>query len=436
VTEPTETIADASVWRERDSEIVSQAYGRYSNLVVNRAEGAHLYTVDGRDILDFGCGIGVTNLGHGHPEVVAAVHKQVDLLWHTSVTTYHTRLVEAAQALTSIAPPGLDQAFFSNSGAEAVEGAMKLARRATGRTEIIAFTGAFHGRTYGALSLTASKAKYRRGTGPWLPGIHHVRYPHCFRLCSHAPGEACPIAQGEDIYRLFESRISPDTVAAIIVEPVQGEGGYVVPPREFLPRLREICDNYGILLVADEVQSGFGRTGKMWATEHFGVVPDIMTVAKAMGNGLPIAGILASHGVMSSWHPGEHGTTYGGNPVSCAAMMAVIDVMKRDRLADRAAELGAKVTERARGWMRTNPELVDVRGLGLMIGLEYMEDGRSATGYVSRLQERCVEKGLLLLTCGSEDNVVRLIPPLTVSEDELNDGLDILEAAMSEVRTG
>jgi 4-aminobutyrate aminotransferase len=425
---------DPALWRERDSELVSPAYGRYSDLVVNRAEGSHLYTVDGRDILDFGCGIGVTNLGHLHPDVVAAVHKQVDQLWHTSVTTLHTTLIDAAQALTSIAPPGLDQAFFANSGAEAVEGAMKLVRKATGRTEIIAFNGSFHGRTYGALSMTASKAKYRRGTAPWLPGIHHVRYPHCFRLCTHGPGEPCPIAQGEDIYRLFESRISPDTVAAIFVEPIQGEGGYVVPPKEFLPRLREICDNYGILLVIDEVQTGFGRTGKMWAGEHFGVTPDVMTVAKAMGNGIPIAGILASHGTMSAWHPGDHGTTYGGNPIACAAMMSVIEVMQRDHLLERATKLGAHVMERARGWMKDNPELADVRGLGLMIGLEYMEDGRSATGYVTRLQKACVDKGLLLLTCGSEDNVVRVIPPLTVSETDLDAGLDILEQAMSEVR--
>jgi len=425
---------DPALWRERDSELVSPAYGRYSDLVVDRAEGSHLYTVDGRDILDFGCGIGVTNLGHLQADVVAAVHKQVNQLWHTSVTTLNTVLIDAAQALTSIAPNGLDQAFFANSGAEAVEGAMKLARKATGRTEIIAFTGAFHGRTFGALSMTASKAKYRRGTAPWLPGIHHVRYPHCFRLCSHAPGEPCPIAQGEDIYRLFESRISPDSVAAIFVEPIQGEGGYVVPPKEFLPRLREICDNYGILLVADEVQTGFGRTGKMWAADHFGVTPDVMTVAKAMGNGLPIAGILASHGTMSAWHPADHGTTFGGNPVACAAMMAVIEVMERDRLVERANKLGAHVMERARGWMKDNPELADVRGLGLMIGLEYMEDGRSATGYVNRLQKACVDNGLLLLTCGSEDNVVRIIPPLNISETDLDAGLDIIERAMSEVR--
>ena len=426
--------ASAEVWRDRDSEIISPGYGRYSDLVVERADGAHLYTVDGRDVLDFGCGIGVTNLGHNHRAVITAVHEQVDKLWHTSVTTLNTALIEAAQALTSISPPGLDQVFFANSGAEAVEGAIKLARRATGRTEIIAFTGGFHGRTYGALSLTASKAKYRRGMGPWLPGIHHVRYPHCFRTCKHDKDEECRIANGEDIYRLFESRVLADSVAAIIVEPIQGEGGYVVPPRNFLPRLRQICDDYGILLIADEVQSGFGRTGKMWAVDHFGVVPDIMTVAKAIANGLPLSGILSSHNVMSAWHPGEHGTTYGGNPIACAAATAAIETLQREKLVERAATLGDYIMEKARGWMAGNKELVDVRGLGLMIGLEFMDNGRSATGYVSRLQKRCVEHGLLLLTCGSEDNVVRLIPPLNISQEDLDKGLDILHTAMGEVR--
>ena len=239
---------------------------------------------------------------------------------------------------------------------------------------------------------------------------------------------------GEDIQRLFESRVTPDSVAAIFVEPIQGEGGYIVPPSGFLPKLREICDDYGILLVVDEVQSGFGRTGKMWAVDHEGVRPDIMTVAKAMGNGFPVAAILAPHRVMSAWHHSEHGTTYGGNPIGCAAVMSVIEVMKRDKIPERAAKLGAQVMERARGWQQNNPELADVRGRGLMIGLEYMTDGRSATGYVERLQKLCVDKGLLLLTCGSEDNVIRFIPPLTVSEDELEQGLDILEQSMQEAR--
>src|ERR1700722_5737256 len=273
--------ADAATWRDRDAELISPAYHRYSDLVVESAEGAHLHPVDGRDVLDFGCGIGVTNLGHRHPAVVAAVHEQVDRLWHTSVTAFHPKMIEAAAAIVSVTPPSLDQVFLTNSGAEAVEGAMKLARRATGRSEIIAFVGGFHGRTYGALSLTASKATYRRGMGPLLPGIHHIRYPYCFRYCTHPKGAACDLVEHE-LLLLFLRTTAPETVAAIIVEPVQGEGGYVVPPATFMPMLRRVCNEHGILLVADEVQSGFARTGKMFAVNHTRLEPDIMCVAKAL----------------------------------------------------------------------------------------------------------------------------------------------------------
>ena len=417
----------AGVWRERDAELISPAYSRYSDLVVDHAMGAHLHTVDGRDVLDFGCGIGVTNLGHLHPAVVRAVHEQVDKLWHTSVTTLNPKMIEAAAALVSIAPEGLDQVFLNNSGAEALESSIKLARRATGRTEIIAFTGGFHGRTYGALTLTASKARYRNGVGPFLPGVHHVRYPNCFRYCDHGPDESCPIARGDEIAHLFKTTVPADTVAAIIVEPLQGEGGFVVPPPTFLPRLREICDENGILLVCDEVQSGFGRTGRFFCVEHTGVRPDIMCVAKAFGNGLPIAGIVATHAVMSAWHPGEHGTTYGGNAVACAAAVAVIETLRAERLPERAAALGARVMERLAGWVVEFPEIGDVRGLGLMIGIEFMRNGDSAPDIAARVQRRCVERDLLLLTCGIDDNVIRLLPPLTIGEDDLDTGLDILE---------
>jgi 4-aminobutyrate aminotransferase len=341
-------------------------------------------------------------------------------------------LVEASAALVSITPDGLDQVFLNNSGAEAVEASVKLARRATGRTEIIAFTGAFHGRTYGAMTLTASKAKYREGMGPFLPGVHHVRYPYCFRYCDHAPDEVCSIARGDDIEHLFKTFVPADTVAAIVVEPLQGEGGFVVPPASFLPRLREICDEHGILLICDEVQSGFGRTGRFFCVEHTGVRPDIMCIAKAFGNGLPIAGIVATHSVMSKWSPGEHGTTFGGNAVACAAAVAVIETLRAERLPERAAALGKRVMERLRGWRDEFPELGDVRGLGLMIGLELMRDGSPATDLARNVQRRCVDRDLLLLTCGIDDNVIRLLPPLTIDEDELDRGLGILEQCLRE----
>jgi 4-aminobutyrate aminotransferase len=424
--------ADAATWRERDAELISPAYHRYSDLVVESAEGAHLHTVDSRDVLDFGCGIGVTNLGHRHPAVVAAVHEQVDRLWHTSVTAYHPQMIEAAAALVSITPPGLDQVFLTNTGAEAVEGAIKLARRSTGRQDIIAFVGAFHGRTYGALSVTASKAAYRRGMGPLLPGVHHVRYPYCFRYCSHPSGALCDLVERE-LELLFATTTAPDTVAAIIVEPVQGEGGYVVPPATFMPMLRKVCDEHGILLIADEVQSGFGRTGRMFAVDHTGVDPDIMCVAKALGNGMPIAATIARHKVMRAWHEGEHGSTFGGNPVACAAAIAVIDTLSRERIPERAERLGRKVMARALGWQSEIPALADVRGLGLMIGLEFLQDGAPATALVDRIAAAALARGLLVLSCGIDANVIRLIPPLTIPEDELDAGLNILEAAIREV---
>ncbi|MDQ6848124.1 MAG: aspartate aminotransferase family protein [Candidatus Dormibacteraeota bacterium] len=421
----------AGVWRERDVELISPAYSRYTDLVVDHAKGAHLYTVDGRDVLDFGCGIGVTNLGHLHPAVVGAVHEQVDKLWHTSVTTLHPKMIEAAAALVAIAPDGLDQVFLNNSGAEAVESSIKLARRATGRTDVIAFTGGFHGRTYGALTLTASKAKYRNGVGPFLPGVHHVRYPNCFRYCDHRPGEPCPIARGDEIEHLFKTTVPSDTVAAIIVEPLQGEGGFVVPPAAFLPSLREICDEHGILLICDEVQSGFGRTGRFFCVEHSGARPDIMCVAKAFGNGLPIAGIVATHAVMSAWHPGEHGTTYGGNAVACAAAVAVIETMQAERVPERAAALGTRTMGRLRNWTERFAEVGDVRGLGLMIGIEFMRGREAAADVAADVQRRCVDNDLLVLTCGIDDNVVRLLPPLTITEEELDRGIDILESCVA-----
>ena len=423
----------AAVLREQDAELVSPAYSRYSNLVVERAEGAHLYTVDGRDVLDFGCGIGVTNLGHRHPRVVAAVHEQVDKLWHTSVTSLHPGLVHAAQRLVDVTPESLTQAFFCNSGAEAVEAAIKLSRRHTGRTDIIAFRGGFHGRTYGALSLTASNSRYRHKVGPFLPGVHHVRYPYCLRFCTHGPHEECPIASGEEIRRLFLTEVAPDDVAAIVVEPIQGEGGYIVPPDSFLPALRSICDEHGIMLVVDEVQTGFGRSGRMFASDYTGVQPDIMCVAKAMGNGLPIAAIVARHSVMNSWLPGEHGTTYGGNPVACAAAIAVIDTMVEEKIPQRSAALGATVMARLREFQKRQPTLVDVRGRGLMIGLEFMRDGKPLGSEVERIAHLCVADGVLVLTCGTDHNVIRLIPPLTISEEDLNGGLDIVERAADTV---
>jgi 4-aminobutyrate aminotransferase len=434
VTNPVSVGVDqAQLWRDRDAELLSPAYSRYSDLVVDRAEGAHLYTVDGRDVLDFGSGIGVVNLGHRHPAVTAAVHAQVDRLWHTSVTTLNTMAIQAAEALVRISPPGLDTVFLCNSGAEAVEGALKLARKATGRSEIIAFRGAFHGRTYGALTLTASKAKYHQGVGPFLPGVHHVEYPYCLRRCPADASGRCGVAAGDEIERLLATTVAPSDVAAIVVEPVLGEGGYVVPPAEFLPTLRRICDEHGILLVCDEVQSGVGRTGRNFAVDHFGVVPDIMCVAKGFGNGMPIGALVAPAAVMRAWHPGDHGTTFGGNPVACAAAVAVVEVLQSEHIVERAATLGASTMQRLRSWQSWAPQLAEVRGLGLMIGLEFLHDDRTpAADLVADIRDRALRRDVLLLGCGTDENVIRLAPPLTIPEDELSRGLDVLETSIRE----
>jgi 4-aminobutyrate aminotransferase len=426
-------LGEAQLWRDRDAELLAPCYARYSDLVVDRAEGAHLHTVDGRDVLDFASGIGVVNTGHRHPAVLAAVREQVEKLWHTSVTTLNPVTVEAAEALVRIAPAGLDTVFFGNSGAEAVEASLKLARKATGRTEVIAFRGAFHGRTYGAVTLTASKAKYHQGIGPLLPGVHHVEYPYCLRHCPPDASGRCAVAAGEEIERLFATTLSPADVAAIIVEPVLGEGGYVVPPAEFLPTLRRICDEHGILLIADEVQSGVGRTGRNFAVDHWGVVPDILCVAKGLGSGLPIGGIVAPASLMRAWHPGDHGTTFGGNPVACAAAVATVKVLEDEKLAARAARLGDAVMAGARSWQAGLPALAEVRGLGLMIGLEFLHgDGRPATDVVAAVRNLALRDDLLLLSCGTDDNVIRLAPPLTIPEAELERGMDILEGAIRE----
>jgi 4-aminobutyrate aminotransferase len=330
--------------------------------------------------------------------------------------------IRAAEALVRIAPRGLDQVFLCTSGTDAVEAALKLARKATGRTDIIGFEGAFHGRTYGALSVSASQRRHRAGVGPFLPGTHTVPYP------------SGSLGRTEDaIARLFATRLDPSDVAAVIVEPVLGEGGYVVPPPEFLPYLRRLCDEHGIVLIVDEIQSGLGRTGRLFATDHVGVAPDILCVAKAFGNGLPIAAIAAGHGLMGVWERGDHGSTFGGNPIACAAAEAVVETLEREGLADRAARLGAHAIDRMDRWMETIPSVDDVRGLGLMIGIELVSPDRIGGGELAeRVRARALARGLLLLSCGTFGNVLRVIPPLTIPEQELEMGLDIIEECLRE----
>ncbi len=429
------------------AEHLSSVWARYSDIFVERGEGAYLYDVEGRRYLDFTCGIGVTNTGHCHPRVVQAIREQAGLLLHGQANiVYHRPMLELVAELRAIAPPELDGFFFSNSGAEAVEGAIKLARQATGRSDIIAFSGGFHGRTSGALALTSSKGKYREGVAPLPAGIHFAPYAACFRCAvaraaganSAAISYAAPHTSaccGEPLHQvehLLHTQTTPENVAAILVEPVLGEGGYVVPPASFLQGLRQICDTYGILLIADEVQSGFGRTGRFFAIEHFGITPDIMIIAKGIASGLPLSGIIARRALMNRWKPGAHGGTYGGNAVACAAAVATIQAMREERLVENAAHQGTVLKQELSHVMGRHPVVGDVRGLGLMVGVELITaTGAPDAALTKRTLAACRDRGLLLLNCGPYDNVVRFIPPLIVNEDQIRDAVRIFAEALA-----
>ena len=421
-------------WLARERAHFAQVLYRYTPLVVEHAKGSYLYTVDGRRYLDFACGIAVTNLGHGHPWVLRAAHEQLDKLVHLSVVGHHEPNIVLAERIAAVAPGKLDKVFFANSGAEAVEGAVKLARYVTRRPAIIAFQGAFHGRTYGALSLTASKSYYRERYEPFLPSIYHVPYPYAYRNPS-GPGDEATLKYVFDfIDEMLDTRVPPRNVAAFIVEPVLGEGGYVVPPADFMPRLRKLCDRHDILLIADEVQSGYGRTGKMFACEHTGVVPDIMTLAKSIASGLPLSAVVASSRLMDQWEPAAHGSTFGGNPVACAAGIATLDVIEQEHILANAVTRGAELMRRLLELKARTPSIGDVRGLGLMVGVELVkQDGAPDKELQARIRKVCLDSGLVILSCGTHDNVMRIVPPLNLSQDELDEGWEILNAAFQEV---
>jgi 4-aminobutyrate aminotransferase len=420
---------------EVDDQLISPSYTRSYPLVVKRGRGCRLEDVDGNQFLDFAAGIAVASTGHCHPEVVAAIQKQAAELIHISGTDFYNEpLTDLARRLSAIAPmPGPHRVFYGNSGAEAVECALKLARYHTGRQHIIAFLGAFHGRTMGALSLTASKAQQKRRFSPLVPGVTHVPYPYAYRGCTGGAQEEEAFALGCARYieeKLFKTILPPEEVAAIFVEPIQGEGGYVVAPTAFMRELRRICDRHGILLVADEVQSGFGRTGKWWAIEHTGVQPDIITTAKGIASGMPLSACISRAGIMD-WAPGSHASTFGGNPVCIAASLATMDVLEREGVSN-AARVGEFILERVRGWKQSHPLVGDVRGRGLMIGIELVKDKMTrepAAELRNRIETLAFERGLIILGCG--ETSIRLCPPLIVSEQEATVALDILEEALT-----
>ncbi|MGH7614814.1 MAG: acetyl ornithine aminotransferase family protein [Gemmatimonadales bacterium] len=413
----------------------STSYPKGYPLVIAGGERAMVEDVDGNRYLDFMAGIAVTSTGYNHPKVVAAVREAAGKFLHIcGADFYFEGFARLCERLAKLAPgPCKKRVFLSNSGTEAVEGAMKLARHSTGRAAFVAFSGSFHGRTYGALSLTASKAVQRSGFGPFLPEVYHVPFADPYRCDFCRGAAACTMACVTNIEAdLFARRLDPRNVAAIVVEPVQGEGGYVVPPKGFLPQLRALCDRHGILLICDEVQSGVGRTGKMFACEHEGVEPDIIAVAKGLGSGMPIGALIAKESVMT-WGPGAHGSTFGGNPVCCAAALATLDLVEAEFMAN-ARTMGARLLAGAQRLGEKHQAIGEVRGLGLMIGIEFVKDRATRVPYpelVGKLERLAFAKGLLLLGAGKSS--LRLAPPLVVDEYDVDTALTIIDQCLVEL---
>lgn len=419
----------ARAFLRRSGRYVAPSATQVYPLVVDHAAGCHVWDVDGNCYLDFTAGVAVSATGHGHKHVVGAIAAQTDRLVHFSFADfYYPSYIRLAERLAALAP-GRDpkQVYFCNSGAEATEAAIKLSRHATRRPYILAFYNAFHGRTLGAVSLTASKAVQRLGFAPLLPGVFHAPYPDPYRSGARDPAEEC-LSHIEDV--LFRTVLPPEETAAIFIEPIQGEGGLIVPPDHFLTGLRHLCDRHGILLVDDEVQAGMGRTGKFFAIEHAGVAPDIICMAKALGGGLPLGAIIARKRVMS-WEKGSHTSTFGGNPVACEAGLATIEVIEKEGLMRNAAEQGAYIQKRLRRLQRRHRMIGDVRGRGLMIGIELVRDRRTKERAVAErdaVVRRAFQRGLLLLPCGR--NSFRISPPLSISRHEVDEGLAVLEEVL------
>ena len=415
----------------RDHRFTAPAYKRVYPLAVKEGRGMAIEDVDGNFFLDFMAGIAVAATGHSHPKVVQAIEEQARKFLHVCGSDfYYEPMAGLAEKLSKLAPgPSEKKVFLTNSGTEAVEAALKLARYHTKRQHIVAFFGSFHGRTLGSLSLTASRAAYRAHFGPLIPGVHHIPYGYCHRCPYNLTYGSCAIAcvtHLEDV--VFRHEVTPAEVAAIVVEPIQGEGGYVVPPLEYLGLLREICDRHGILLVMDEVQSGFGRTGKMFACEHWGVEPDILCVAKGIASGLPLGAMIAKSEV-STWPAGAHGSTFGGNPVACAAALATVELIENG-LMRNAAEVGSYLKEKLTHLKQSCPSISDVRGLGLMLGVELAKADSSPDAQLrDRVVTTCFEKGLLLLGCG--ESTIRFAPPLIVSKSEADVAVEIFGSALA-----
>ncbi|MBA2702005.1 MAG: aminotransferase class III-fold pyridoxal phosphate-dependent enzyme [Chloroflexi bacterium] len=407
---------------------LSPVLGRYFQREWSHGKGHRLFDSAGRPYLDFANGIAVTALGHVHPRVSAAIHAQVDrLIGPVSAIGFSEPISRLADEIAATFPDPLDSVMFLNSGSEAIDGALKLARRVTGRPGIVAFRGGFHGRTWGAMSVTSSNLNYRTAYEPLLPGVHLTTFPAVYRDFGGDEGAAVSRAMA-DLEILFRSTIPPSSVGAVIIEPVQGEGGFVPAPSAFLRQLRELCDRHGILLIADEVQSGYGRTGSMWGFEPSGIVPDVVVLAKAIANGLPLSAIVSSRDLQERWGRGAHGSTYGGNPVACAAGLAVLETIRDEHLLENVTRRGSELKTGLERIAAEDARIGDVRGPGLMIGVEFVHDRatREPDGTLpDRLSAACADAGLLVLTCGGQHEVVRWIPPLDVTAAEISEAVEI-----------
>src|SRR5208282_4979746 len=419
----------------RRGKILAPSFAQdWPNLPVVKAQGLYLYGLDGKRYMDFMSGFGVVNVGHNHPRVVKAAREQLQKQIHGAVgATLHESVLRLAEMLPDILPGRMDMFFFDSSGSEAVEGSIKLARNITKRPGIIACTGAFHGRTYGAASLTASKAIYRTGLEPFLPSVYHIPFADPYHS-AHPDDPLQCVDEALTAFRTTLDRIiAPSQVAAVIVEPIQGEGGYIIPPRKFLQEIREICTHEGMLLIFDEIQTGFGRTGEWFAAQAFHVTPDIMAIAKGIASGFPLGAVCARHELMSRWESAVHGTTFGGNPISCAAATATIEIIREEQLLENAKKNGAYLLDRLQDLKKKYPIIGDARGIGLMAAIELTvpetRRGSNATT-AKKVLTKALAKGLLMYPCGLQGQTIRLIPPLIVTRAQIDQAITILSQSL------
>jgi 4-aminobutyrate aminotransferase len=399
-----------------------------------KGEGATVSCDDGKTYLDFSCGTAVANIGYNPPRVVAAAKKQLDNLMHSGCVYYYESLARLGELMAEITPEGIEKFFFSNSGAEAVEGSMKLAHYVTQRPAMMCFLGAFHGRTYGAASLTTSNSKYRRRYEPLLSAVYRIPFPHCYRCPMGLKEETCSVECMDFLYRAFRHEVAADQLAALIMEPIQGEHGVVPCPKKYMDRLVKILRENGILLIFDEVQTGFGRTCNWFAADHYGVAPDIMAVAKGIASGLPLSAVCSTSKIMDQWSPGAHGTTFGGNPVSCAAGVATIETIREEKMLEKSRKISLHVTERLHALKEKFACVGDVRGLGYMMGVEFVKDRKTKEpdgDTLKALLKGCEENQLIMINCGPFGNILRFYPPLCVTQEQIDRGIDIIEKVLA-----